>query len=95
MCRKAPYSFIGATYTSNKQLMLDSNCNGITVINKGNTIVYFNGVELLPSLTAGQTGESLSIGGNSNEILNSRLDISFVDGTNPKAIVIQKYYNCG
>jgi hypothetical protein len=94
MCKKNPYSFIGATYQTNKQITLDSNCNGITVVNKGLTTITFNGIPLLPSLVVGQTGESFSMGGNIGEILTSRLDLSFEPGAGSNALIIQKFYTC-
>lgn len=95
MCKKSPYSFNGTTYKKNQTVSLDPNCNGITVINRGDSIVTFNGIPLLPATTAGQTGEQLSIGGNGGEILNSRVDLTFATGgTNNNATIIQKFYTC-
>lgn len=95
MCKRNPYSFNGIPVTSNKTVELDPNCNGITVINRGDSTLTFNGIPLLPSTVPGQTGEQLSIGGNANEILNNRIDLHFTGGTINKAIVIQKFYTCG
>lgn len=78
-------------YTSQRSVMIDKLCNGVTVINKGNTIAMWNGLPLAPD-------ESMTIGGNIGEVYVGRVDISFSLPTpvppTPvnSAWVIQKFY---
>lgn len=78
-------------YTQQHSVVVDKFCNGVTVINKGNTIAMWNGLPLLPD-------ESMTIGGNEGEVYVGRVDISFAPSTPVvvptinSAWVIQKFY---
>lgn len=87
------YNTLFNTYRENQGVQLDDKCNGYTVINTGTCNVVVNGI-LLHSGTATNNGESFSIGGNLGEILNGRIDISFIPpfGANRQLTIIQKIY---
>ena len=78
-------------YTVQRSVVVEKLCNGVTVINKGNTLALWNGLPLNP-------GESMTIGGNEGEVYVGRVDISFVIPTpapgtpENSAWVIQKFY---
>lgn len=79
-------------YTAQRSVVLDKLCNGVTVINKGNTIAMWNGLPLQPN-------ESMTVGGNVGEVFVGRVDISFSLPTPApptpvnSAWVIQKFYD--
>jgi hypothetical protein len=78
-------------YTEQRNVVVDKLCNGVTVINKGNTIAMWNQLPLLPD-------ESMTVGGNEGEVFVGRVDITFALPTpapaSPQnsAWVIQKFY---
>jgi hypothetical protein len=86
-----PYNTTTQEYTEQRSVNLDKLCNGVTVINKGNTIVMWNGLPLVPD-------ESMTVGGNKGEVFVGRVDISFSLPTPApptpvnSAWVIQKFY---
>lgn len=76
---------------------IDELCNGVTVINQGNVGAWFNNIYLSPSplnllATDRFAGESAAIGGNAGEILTGRIQVDFAAGTQPRILIIQKYY---
>lgn len=79
-------------YIAQRSVVLDKLCNGVTVINKGNTIAMWNGLPLQPN-------ESMTVGGNVGEVFVGRVDISFSLPTPApptpvnSAWVIQKFYD--
>jgi hypothetical protein len=78
-------------YTKLRSVPVDKLCNGVTVINKGNTIVTWNNLPLNP-------GESMAVGGNAGEVFIGRIDLNFKLPTPAPAApvnsawVIQKFY---
>lgn len=83
-------------YTQQHSVVVEKFCNGVTIINKGNTIAMWNGLPLFPD-------ESMTVGGNEGEVFIGRVDLSFrlptaADGipipATPinSAWVIQKFY---
>jgi len=89
--RLLKYNMNPQEYIAPRSVPLDSRCNGVTVLNAGNTIVLWNGIPIVP-------GISLTVGGNEGEVYVGRVDISFMmpspapDTPNNSAWVIQKYY---
>jgi hypothetical protein len=90
------YNTTTQQYTQMHSVVLDKLCNAVTVINKGNTIVMWNGLPIFPL-------ESMSVGGNEREVFVGRVDLAFrlpvaADGipipVNPvnSSWVIQKFY---
>ena len=71
---------------------MPNNCNGLTFINRGSVVCFVNGIPLSPNPTAGLSGESISFGGNLDEIYAGRANISFAPGANPLVIVVFKFY---
>jgi hypothetical protein len=57
-------------YTKQRSVTVEKLCNNVTVINKGTTLVLWNGLPLNP-------GESMTVGGNESEVFVGRVDISF------------------
>lgn len=91
------YNFQGIEVSANGYYNILEQTNGLTVINQGNVGVWVNQVYLNASplnVNPGDRfgGESLAIGGNAGEIVAGRLQISFDPGTEPRVIIIQKYY---
>jgi hypothetical protein len=85
------YNTSTQNYTEQRSVVVEKLCNNVTVINKGNTLVLWNGLPLNP-------GESMTVGGNEGEVFIGRVDISFALPTPPpgtpvnSAWVIQKFY---
>lgn len=85
------YNTINATYRSNAKVEVDRYCNGFTVVNTGATVMQVNGVPLSPAVAPNSLGESVTFGGNRNEIYYGRIDIQFAAGVS-SCVVIQKVY---
>lgn len=85
------YNFSAEQISQNKQITIDPNCNGLTVINTGATQALVNQVPLNAGTPGTNNGESFSIGGNAGEVLAGRVDIVFPSGSG-SVVVIQKYY---
>jgi hypothetical protein len=87
----ALYNTSTQEYTQQHSVVVEKLCNGVTVINKGNTIAMWNGLPLLPD-------ESMAVGGNEGEVFIGRVDISFSLPTPAPPVpvnsawVIQKFY---
>jgi hypothetical protein len=85
------YNTTTQNYTVQRMVVVEKLCNGVTVINKGSTIVMWNGLPLNP-------GESMTVGGNEGEVFVGRVDITFaIPVPAPMTIinsawVIQKFY---
>jgi hypothetical protein len=89
------YVISAQTYSKSLDVPVDEMCNGWTVINKGTagTAIRVNGVPLNAPPAAGQSGESLSSGGNLGELYRGRLSIAVeAADTAPEFVVIQKIY---
>jgi len=88
------YNVIVQTYTTQEEIEVTRLCNGVSIRNLGDTPATINGVRLLPSLVAGQTGESVQFGGNLGELYRGRLSLVFIApaGVAPLVEVIQKFY---
>lgn len=85
------YNFNGQEYTQNGLIVIDGNCNGLNVINTGTSVCFVNGIPLNPPAVGESVGDSYSIGGNKGEILQGRVNLTFVNNLG-KAIVVQKFY---
>jgi hypothetical protein len=86
------YNITAQIYNDNRSIIVDQKCNSITAINKGASLVTINGIPLLPSITPGQSGESIAIEGNGQEILSGRVDISFSGAGAKYVVIIQKIF---
>lgn len=76
-----------------KQVEVDRSCAGFLAINKGDVVASVNQLPLLPSLTAGQSGEHFSIDANQNELYTGSIIVSFESTAgNPLVVIVQKYY---
>lgn len=84
------YNLIFQQCIESQSIYLLDNVNGYTVINQGLTDCAVNGV-VLKAGTATASGESLSIGGNENEIFKGRIDLK-IDTNIGNVQVIQKIY---
>jgi hypothetical protein len=88
------YNTVSQNYTQLKSVVVEKNCNGVTVLNAGTTVVMWNGVPIAP-------GASMTVGGNQGEVYIGRVDINFFTQTPPpttiinSAWVIQKFYEDG
>lgn len=85
------FNFSAKEYTQNGLLDLDSQCNGINILNTGSSVVSVNGIPLAAPGSGNSVGDSYSMGGNRGEILSGRISITFAGGEG-NAIVIQKFY---
>jgi hypothetical protein len=87
----AKYNFTQQEYRSLHSVNIEQKCNGVTVLNAGNTVATWNGIPIAP-------GVSLTIGGNQGEEFIGRVDINFYLPTPAPATpqnsawVIQKFY---
>ena len=88
------YNVFGQSYTVESYYKVDPNCNGATFINRGDGVAYINGIPLAPSpLGAGFAGESISFGGNKDEIFGGMIDLKFAPGaTVNDVVIVQKFY---
>lgn len=91
------YAFSCVEVRQKGAFSIDELCNGITVINQGNAGAWFNNIYLSASplnllATDRFAGESAAIGGNEGEILTGRVQVDFATGTQPRILIIQKYY---
>jgi len=86
------FDIVNSTYTNNAHVQIDQFCNGVTIVNTGTTNMRVNGVPLGPPIAPGLLGESVSFGGNRNEIFYGRVDISFDVLAGARCIVEQKVY---
>lgn len=85
------YNIINSTYAENAKVEVDRFCNGFTVVNTGATAMTVNGVPLAAPVAPQLLGESVSFGGNRNEIFYGRIDVAFTGGVG-RCIVSQKVY---
>jgi len=86
------YDIVNSVYSANAKVQIDQYCNGVTIVNIGATNMQVNGVPLAPPVAPSLVGESVSFGGNRNEIFYGRIDISFTAGAGSRCIVQQKVY---
>lgn len=87
------YNISGQSYYENQYLKPDPKCNGWIAINRGDGVVFINGIPLSPSTTPGTAGESFSVGGNEGEIWGGDLHIQFATGATVQDLVlVQKFY---
>ena len=92
------YSFRSQDYYETQQVDVDENCNSLTFINKGDTVLNACGVTLMPSpLNVGignrNAAESYTVGGNEGEVYKGSALVQFIApiGANPCVAIIQKY----
>lgn len=93
------YNFNAQEQRISGDVPLDSHCNSVLVINKGDTAAKINGITLKPFPPGfpNLSGESYSISGNKGEILKGnggRLSVTFdaLPGVTPLVLIVQKYY---
>lgn len=87
------YNVIQQTYTSQQDVEVSKYCNGFVARNIGNDTVFINGIQLLPAVAPGLSGETFSIGGNVGEIYRGRIQIVFAGaGLTPLVEIVQKFY---
>ena len=96
MCDKqcnVRYGMLTNEVRQSSNVTVDRACMSFLAINKGDVIAKVNGVELLPAVVAGQSGESFGLEGNEGEVYTDGINVTFasVDG-NPLVVVIQKFY---
>lgn len=89
------YNILPITLKQNKTgVSINSNCNSITIINYGTTIITVNGViTLYPGTPGTNSGESISLGGNIGEVYKGRLDIAFSALAGNNCLILQKIYD--
>lgn len=93
MCKANPdefleYNFSTNLYDGTKEFTLDKYCFGLTVKNRGTSLVIFNDEPLDP-------GESKTIGAHKETLLRARISISFDQsngGTTNAAWITQAFY---
>lgn len=88
------YNIAGQLYSVGQYLAVDPRCNAVIIINRGDGVVFINGIPLAPSpLGAGNAGESITLSGNAGEYFRGMLELVFAPGTvNPAAVIVQKFY---
>lgn len=87
------YSAQGQQYSEAQDVAVPLNCNGMTIINRGDGMAFVNGIPLSANPTPGNAGESIAIGGNVGEIYAGRCNISFAPGqAAPLLVIVFKYY---
>lgn len=88
------FNVAGQLYTQNQYLAVDQRCNAVMVVNRGDGVLFINGIPLAPSpLGPGNAGESITLGGNAGEYYRGMLELVFTPGTaNPAAVIVQKFY---
>ena len=88
------FNIAGQLYSNNQYLAVDPRCNAVIIINRGNGVVFINGIPLAPSpLGAGNAGESITLSGNQGEYFRGMLELVFAPGTvTPAAVIVQKFY---
>lgn len=94
MAKRQYYDIVTQIYQAPQKIDIDRECNSINVKNAGTTLVFVDQNPLVP-------GESLAIGGNENEVLYGRHEVTF--GPNPNivafplpqfnlAVIVQKFF---
>jgi hypothetical protein len=68
------------------------NCNGMLIVNTGDSIVTVNGQPLYPGIPGTSLGDSLPIGGNAGELFTGNVQLIFGAGATPEVTVTQKFY---
>lgn len=88
------FNIAGQSYTVDQYVKPDRDCNGWTAINRGDGVVFINGIPLSPSpLGPGFAGETFTVGGNKGEIWGGDLNVQFAPGQlSPNLVLIQKFY---
>lgn len=90
---RVKYNITVNTYTAPMQITRESLCNGATITNTGDKTARINNILLYPGVIGSVLGDSVSIGGNENEIYTGQLTLSFEGaGANPSVQVIQKFF---
>jgi hypothetical protein len=91
-CKPRLYTNSQQGFSLDKEVPIDSKCNGYFVQNVGNTLLVLNQYIVL------QPNASFALGGNEGEIFTGRLDIQFKLPTpappvpSNGAVIVQKIY---
>jgi len=86
------YNVIVQTFTAQTEVEVTKFCNGVSIRNIGTVTAFINGIQLLPALVVGGSGESVQFGGNLGEIYKGRLQLQFAAGAGANVEIVQKYY---
>ena len=90
------YNIVYINYFGSQQIDVPKTANGYVAINRGDTLVTVNGLDLLPRLATNLSGESTGVQGNADEIFvgnNGSLQIVFTPGGGVSKVVIGwKFY---
>jgi len=87
------FNVIVQEYTQQTEVEVPELCNGFTARNIGDDTARVNGIQLLPPLVPGTSGESVQIAGNYGENYSGRIQLQFAGvGVNPRVEIIQKFY---
>lgn len=89
------YDFDTQIYTASGRIPVYPKCNGITITNTGDNTVTVENITLYPGTPGSIQGDSFTIGGNEEEILQKKqLTIAFNAPATPgqKISITQKYY---
>ncbi len=86
------YNVIVQTFTGQTEVEVTPSCNGVSIRNIGAVTAFINGIQLLPALVPGASGESVQFGGNLGELYKGRLQLQFNAGAGALVEIIQKYY---
>lgn len=84
------YNLIFQQVIKSQSIYLMDNTNGYMIVNQGLTDCQVNGLTLKAG-TATASGESLSVGGNKDEIFSGRIDVKISTGVG-NIQIIQKIY---
>lgn len=88
------YNVATNKYITSQNIPREKRLNGFTATNIGDTPFFINDVLLGPPVPPAVVGDSVSFGGNENEIFVDRIVLSFVLplGANPNCQISQKYF---
>lgn len=88
------YNTASRTYQESGYYTPSKMCNGFTAINFSDVTVTVNDIPLLPSATPlTVAGDSVSFGGNENEIFRGQFKIQFATGgAISNLVIVEKYF---
>lgn len=88
------FDFDVQDYVNGQRIAIFKNCNSITITNTGTATAVVDNITLYPGTVGTSLGDSVTIGGNQNEILTRKsIRLSFpAPAAGQKISIIQKYY---